>query len=196
MKEVASQINTSLVSNDPRLSNRELCNEIANTGLGDTNRLYSTLQQQANGYYKEACSRARNSFRLAQIFASLGTTYVGYIGYVCLNGKDASRNQVVFHAFAAVLISAISSLNFFLYKRSIGQFELFHVCLERLNRYLMANSVSENIEDLEKRDKARAELVSTMANAPMLPIENVRQAQRKPPAALATVRPRLKGVAG
>lgn len=88
-------------------------------------------------------------------------------------------NQAVFHGFAAVLVSAISSLNFFLYKRSIRQFELFHVCLERLNRYLMANSVSANIEDKEKRETARAELVSTMANAPMLPIENVQEAQRK-----------------
>jgi hypothetical protein len=43
----------------------------------------------------------------------------------------------------------------------------------------MANSVSANIEDKEKRDTARAELVSTMANAPMLPIENVQEAQRK-----------------
>jgi hypothetical protein len=179
MKEAATVLQTSLVGNDPHFSNVQLCSSIATTDLEDTNRLYSHLQQQADGYYQAACSRARNSFWTAQVFAALGITYVGYIGYVCSTGSIATVNQAVFHGFAAVLVSAISSLNFFLYKRSIRQFELFHVCLERLNRYLMANSVSANIEDKEKRETARAELVSTMANAPMLPIENVQEAQRK-----------------
>lgn len=199
MKKTLTDLQTSVVSNDPGFSNVQLCNSIATTDLDDTNRLYSHLQQQADGYYKSACSRARNSFWTAQAFAALGITYVGYIGYECLNGLNGSKasgNQVVFHAFAAVLVSAISSLNFVLYKRSIRQFELFHVCLERLNRYLMANSVSANIKDEEKRDMARAELVSTMANATMLPIENVQEARRKSKAAPPTSHLGLKAVAG
>ena len=42
----------------------------------------------------------------------------------------------------------------------------------------MANSVCANIENPERRDEARAELVATMAHAPMLPIEGLHDAMR------------------
>ncbi|HTT21906.1 MAG TPA: hypothetical protein VMG82_23455 [Candidatus Sulfotelmatobacter sp.] len=188
MKE-ANDPQTSPAGEDVDLSKNQICNLISNTELRDTNRLFGCLQHMASQYYGAARSRATESFWLAQIFGALGITCVGYIGYLCLKGSNTSGSQVAFHAFAAVLVSAISSLNFALYYRSIGQFELFQVCLERLNRYSMANSVSANMDDSEKRDAARGALVSTMANAQMLPIENVKQAQRKPPVATAVSRP-------
>jgi hypothetical protein len=40
-----------------------------------------------------------------------------------------------------------------------------------MGRYLMANSICANIEGSERRDEARAELIVTMAHAPLFPIE-------------------------
>jgi hypothetical protein len=46
-----------------------------------------------------------------------------------------------------------------------------------MNRYLIASSISENISSDAKRDETRAELVKTMANATMLPIEGLTERQ-------------------
>ena len=72
-----------------------------------------------------------------------------------------------------VTVQAISGLNFWMYRRATTQFELFHVCLERMGRYLLANSVCENMHDDNRRDAARFELVRIMATAPMLPVQAV-----------------------
>jgi hypothetical protein len=37
----------------------------------------------------------------------------------------------------------------------------------------MADSVAQNIQNLDERDKSRIDLVSTMGRAPMLPVEGL-----------------------
>jgi len=85
-----------------------------------------------------------------------------------------------------------------MYRKATKQFELFHVCLERMGRYLMANSVCANIENPERRDEARAELVATMAHAPMLPIDGLEDGRRdgKSQGSAERADLRVQGVAG
>jgi len=179
MSEVASAFQTPAINDKEIQEINRICGLIATTRPEDTQALFGNLQEMAELYYKGALTRADRSFNYAQIFGLLGISYIVYVGYVCLHMTDASLGKVLFHTFAAVVVSAISSLNFVLYYRATRQFELFHVCLERAGRFLMANSVSANIACSQKRDEAKAGLVSTMANAPMLPIENSLPRRRK-----------------
>jgi len=179
MSETVTEHRASAIKDPEMLAMDRLCNRIAETNPENTQELFGNLQQIGELYYKGALTRANRSFILAQIFASVGIVYIFYLGYVCLHMSDLTKGKVLFHAFAAVLVGAISSLNFVLYNRATRQFELFHVCLERAGRFLTANSVSANISDSEKRDKARAELVSIMANAPMLPLADTRIGTKK-----------------
>jgi hypothetical protein len=65
------------------------------------------------------------------------------------------------------LIEAISAIGFYLYGRAASQFGSFHICLERMNRFLIANSMCESMEP-QKRDEVRSALVDVMAHAPLL----------------------------
>lgn len=54
----------------------------------------------------------------------------------------------------------------YLYLQTARQFAAFHTCLERTNRFLMANAMCEHLG--ERQDEMRAELIRTIANAPLL----------------------------
>jgi hypothetical protein len=186
MSETVSDLQKSETKDrDVREINR-ICNLIANTSPENTQALFGNLQEMAELYYKGALTRADRSFMAAQVFGFLGIAYIAYVGYVCLHMANATTGKVLFHVFAGAIVSAISSLNFVLYYRATRQFELFHVCLERAGRFLMANSVSANIACSQKRDEAKADLVSTMANAPMLPLEYSLPRRKKVSAVPAT----------
>ncbi len=68
------------------------------------------------------------------------------------------------------VVQGIAGLYFVTYAKATTQLGLFHACLERMGRYLLANSMCENMAP-DHRDAARSELVRIMANAEPLSIE-------------------------
>jgi hypothetical protein len=74
----------------------------------------------------------------------------------------------VLSTVVGTLVQVISFINFRLYGRVAKQFDCFHVCLERTNRFLMCNSMCEHLTCGAVRDGVRSELIRTAANAPML----------------------------
>ena len=51
--------------------------------------------------------------------------------------------------------------------------DAFRICLERANRFLIANSICENLKNENLRDESRAELIKVMATAPMLTLFDI-----------------------
>ncbi len=68
---------------------------------------------------------------------------------------------------AGSVIQVISGINFYLYFKAARQFASFHICLERTNRFLVANSICMDVGCTVKRDEIRTELIEIIARAPM-----------------------------
>jgi hypothetical protein len=149
---------------------KELCHKIAGVKLEDTQTLFGDLHEMATLYYDGALKQATQSFKAAQVAAVVGTAFF-LIGAVFVTMQGGIGTRAWISLIAGATIQVISGLNFYMYGKATKQFGLFHVCLERMGRYLLANSVCANIENSGKRDEARVELARVMAQAPMLPIE-------------------------
>ena len=63
------------------------------------------------------------------------------------------------------IVEVIAGLNFWLFGRTATQLDLFHVRLEQTQRFLLANSVCENLGS-DARDTARSELVRSISVQP------------------------------
>ena len=66
---------------------------------------------------------------------------------------------------AGALVEVISGVNFYLYNKSSAQLAVFQQALDQTQRFLLANTICELLES-ETRDKARSELVHTIAERP------------------------------
>ena len=106
--------------------------------------------------------------------ASVGALFLGYAIWLSMS-PDASQQvsqQALLSSIAGVLIQFIAGVNFYLYFRAGRQFASFHVCLERTNRFLIANSLCEQLSE-PARDEMRSELLRIVATAPMLTVDLV-----------------------
>jgi hypothetical protein len=80
---------------------------------------------------------------------------------------------------SGALIEFIAGINFLLYSRaSRQQFTAFHVCLERMHRYLVAYKITENSGS--KREETLHSLVCIMANATMITHQDVESVEPRP----------------
>jgi hypothetical protein len=181
MASTGLSVQTPITPEQMESQTKMLCDSLSKHRPEDTQALFGDLHKMATAYYKGALSQASRSFAWALGFAVVGTTIVliavGSWAWGMSALRSPLRTNLVPHllvGIAGVIVQVISALNFYLYRKATAQFELFHICLERMGRYLMANSVCANISEERQRDQARVDLIKTMANAPMLPAECVR----------------------
>jgi len=169
---------SSSANNEQLFELRKCCEAVANTAPGDIQRMASLLSQMSLNYYADVRRQAQQSFLSALVAAGIGTLFFLYAAY---HGKwQAGGPAPQISLIAGTLVQVISAINFFLYDRTSRQFSLFHICLDRTNRFLIANSFCGNIENRDRKDEARTELVKAVANAPTLTLG---AASRKPESA-------------
>lgn len=157
----------------------ELCKAIDEGKLGD---IVGKHQKLIGHYYEDVRSQAEQSFRSAIAVAKIG--FLVLIGsLVCALifkalpivdrswTAEMSPNVAWIGVVSGILIEFIAAINFWLYARGSKQFNAFHICLERTNRYLLAYKISEQIS--ENRDKTLRDLVCIMANAPMITRQDI-----------------------
>lgn len=156
------------------------CNEIAEAN--SASKMGSALNKLIESYYKDALNQGRQSFILALVASGVDTfLFFGALGWT----MKPSENQKVPQStpalsnvklLAGALVEVIAGINFYLYFRASRQMAAYHICLERTNRFLLANAIcnelSEEIKDgsREKLIAMREKLVETMMNAPMLTV--------------------------
>jgi len=146
------------------------CDDIAKSKAGDTHGIGALLQKMIITYYQDVRKQAMQAF-----WSALGAAGVGMLFFLFgisqtmrLGGNDSSRIGF----WAGALAQFISAVNFYLYFKAARQFASFHICLERTNRFLLANTIAETLEPAT-RDDVRRMLVTTIATAPMLSLETV-----------------------
>jgi hypothetical protein len=116
----------------------------------------------SNDYYQSVLSQAKQSFRSAIVAASVGLAF-----FLAALGFGLARDKLdvaIISSISGGVVEVIAGLNFWLFGRTATQLDLFHVRLEQTQRYLLANSVSENLGDTA-RDVARSELVRLIATS-------------------------------
>jgi len=144
-----------------------LCDKIGQTAQGDTQTLACLLQGMSMRYYEDVRSQAKQSFRCALGAAIVGTAFFGMAAWPMTSQSSTIGNVGL---VAGAVVSLISGVYFWLYRRAARQFSTFHVCLERANRFMLANTLVDNLCP-DTRDALRAELIRIVATAPMLTLD-------------------------
>jgi hypothetical protein len=144
------------------------CEHIGNTAPDDAHTIGSLLQQMILKYYADVRSQAQQSFRAALVVACVGMLFFIYAIWRAMSSDGML--QASLGIIAGSLIQVISGINFYLYARAARQFGAFHVCLERTNRFILANCMCEKLSP-PARDEMRVELARLVATAPMLTFE-------------------------
>jgi len=142
------------------------CKEVATIQPGNVNRIASLMQQMSLHYYTDVRRQAQQSFRSALAAAVIGAMFFIFAAWNVMERRETVLVGVV----AGALTQVISGINFYLYGRASRQFASFHICLERTNRYLLANTLCENLEP-PLRDQVRHELIDVISKAPMLTLD-------------------------
>lgn len=115
----------------------------------------------SNAYYENVLLQARRSFTSAIAAAVVGLTFfmVGVVIAVTYKVQAAA----VVSTLSGAIVETIAGLNFWLYARTSHQLESFHRRLERMQRYLVANSVGEGLRG-KARDAALSDLIMMIAS--------------------------------
>ncbi len=143
------------------------CEEMAHIPRGDTHKMASLLQKMSLNYYEDVRKQAQQSFYSALAAAVVGTFFFFYAAWHMMPQPGNTASNAYISLIAGALVQVISAINFYLNARAARQFSGFHVCLERTNRFLLANTLCANLGDDHKGDM-RMELIRVIANAPML----------------------------
>jgi len=146
------------------------CKKIGNTAPDDINKIASLLQEMILKYYADVRLQAQQSFRAALVVASVGILFFVYAVWRGMSSDGGQQANI--GVIAGTLIQVISGINFYLYARAARQFSSFHICLERTNRFLLANTLCEKLSP-PARDEIRADLARLVATAPMLSLDVV-----------------------
>jgi len=135
--------------------------EVARTDPRNIQEVAAAQFGLSDAYYTNVLSQARRSFAAAVVAASIGLLF--FLGAVAsaLLARPATSAAVVSTVGGAV-VEVVAGLNFWLYSRTSTQLNAFHIRLERMQKYLLANSVCANIA-AERRDEVMADLVRTIA---------------------------------
>jgi hypothetical protein len=176
----ASAVALSTDPNVPATSVRELfkqCDDIAKAEPGDTNAIASLLQKMIVTYYADVRKQAMLTF-----WAALGAAGVGLLFFLYAI-SEAMSTQVgassTIGLVAGGLSQFISGVNFYLYFKAARQFASFHICLERTNRFIFANTICDTLPS-PLQGEVRKSLVETIALAPMLTMETATGAAQRP----------------
>jgi len=139
---------------------RQSSARLAKADPGDVQEVASAQLQIINDYYVSVLAQARQSFRAALAAAGIGLVFfLGAVIFLLASGDSLVGTISV---ISGALVEVIAGINFYLYGRAASQLAAFHVALDRIQRFVFANSLCEHLGDPVK-DQARAKLIETIA---------------------------------
>jgi hypothetical protein len=144
------------------------CAQIAKADHGDTRAIYAHLNEMILDYYSDVLSQARQSFWSAVTTGAVGAAFFFWAVYKSMGNSTSSAALAV---IGGAIVQTISGIQFFIYTRAARQFASFHICLERMNRLLLADTICEKVKNETARETARLQLIQSIATAPMLVLD-------------------------
>jgi hypothetical protein len=114
-----------------------------------------------NLYYENVLSQARRSFNAATVAAIVGLAFfLAAIAFAVTTDKSTAP---LVSTLGGAIVEVVAGLNFWLYARTATQLNSFHVRLERMQRFLVANSVASAL-DGELKANAISDLVKAISS--------------------------------
>jgi hypothetical protein len=98
----------------------------------------------SDSYYANVLSQAKRSFNVAVVAGIAGSLFFLAAVVLALTLRDLSAPLI--SSIGGAIVEVVSGLNFWLYSRTAIQLNSFHMRLERMQRYLVANSVAASLE--------------------------------------------------
>jgi hypothetical protein len=148
---------------------------------GDVARLVQTVAQAAPDnvqavaasqlgllltYHQIVLAQSRRSFAWALTGAVAGLAFfIAAAGYTLWTGE---ARAAVIPVVSGAVVEVVAGIVFFLYGKTTSQMGDFYGRLERLQRYLLANSICESLQG-EERDKTRSDLIREIAQVTLRP---------------------------
>jgi hypothetical protein len=153
---------------------------------GKTHAVAALLQRMMLGYYADVRMQAQMSLYVAfpaAIFSAVAFSLSGFVPRYSAQAANAGSPATIRSwVIAGSVLGLIAAISLFSYTRSSRRLGLFHVGLERTNRFILADALCEKLE-ATRQDYVRQTLVDVVAQAPMLTIDGA--AQRVPEVAPA-----------
>lgn len=160
----------------------ETCARIATAEPGNTRAMAAHLNQMILDYYADVLSQANKSFWSAVLFGGVGVLFFFWAAYKSI-GSGPTSSAATAGVIGGAIVQAISGVQFFIYSRASRQFASFHICLERMNRFLVADTICDNLQNGSEKEAARIELIHLVATAPMLVLDDAGAATPSAPVA-------------
>lgn len=114
-------------------------------------------------FYEDVRTQTTRSFWQALIVSLLGFFVV--MVAVVLGFTGTNNNAITPTAIAGVVIEIVGGLQFYLYNRTVVIMSNFHNRLMRVQRFLLADDLVEEIIDPAKRDQSRLDLIAAIYKA-------------------------------
>lgn len=111
-------------------------------------------------FYGMSLDQADRSF-----FWALIASIIGFVLFIVAIGLAFTRysDAVMVSALAGAMVQFIAGVNFFLYSKTLSLLSLFQSRLEATQRFLLANSLCESLENERVREYTRSRLIGTLA---------------------------------
>lgn len=136
--------------------------EVANIDPANIQEVAASQLSLSNSYYGSVLAQARQSFRSAVIAALLGLMF--FLAAVAISLVKGNLESSIISVVGGGIVEVIAGLNFWLYSKTAAQLDSFHLRLERMQRYLLANSVCLNLQG-EQRGTAMTGLIQKIADS-------------------------------
>jgi uncharacterized protein YjbI with pentapeptide repeats len=137
--------------------------QIAQANPANIQEVAATQLPIGNRYYESVLQQSQRSFQAALVLSIIGTLLI-FAAIIFLFFRQPPNISYVSLA-GGVVLDVIGGLNFYLYGRASALLVTFQPPLDRIGRFLLANSVCENLEG-DIKNTTRAKLVEIIANVP------------------------------
>jgi hypothetical protein len=142
---------------------KESVDRISKVDPKNVQEVVASQVELLNNYYTVVLDQAKKSFRWALIAAGIGLAFfIAAVSFLLIANLE---KIAVISIVSGALIEVISGINFFLYGRTAAQLSEFHFRLDTTQKFLLANSVCEGLDE-EHKNAARTDLVNIIASGP------------------------------
>jgi hypothetical protein len=132
--------------------------EIAQANPDNIQEVAASLLQLTSSYYVSARQQSQRSFVFALIAAAIGLCFLITAFWF--------TDKMYLSLGSGALMELLSTVIFTLYGRTTNQLAEFHRAMERMQRFIIAYSMTEGLEG-ETKQQARADLVKTVSTVGM-----------------------------
>lgn len=135
--------------------------DIAETQVADVKGIAVKQLELLSDYYGLSLSHANRSFRVALIAGAVGLGFFLWAVWLLL-GKEGGGDMATVGIIGGAVSEFIAGVNFLLYGKTLEQLNLFQGKLENTQRFLLANSLCESLQQDNLKEYTRARLIGSL----------------------------------